>query len=206
MHYMQMSKSEYAGFHPHEEDQLRASLYAFLGNVLSQPPNKEILKLSQTFSGDDTALGHAFSDLSAASKDMNPQTAEREYLDLFVGLSRGELLPYSSYYLTGFLNEKPLAKLRNSLSEMGIERADDVNEPEDHIGALCDVMSGLITGRFAAPATLEVQKIFFSNHLANWSTHFFKDLESAENSHFYKPIGRIGQEFMAIESTAFGMS
>lgn len=195
-----------ASFQPHEEDILRASLYAFLGSILSKPPTKETLTIAQSFSGDETGLGKAFDDLSKVAANTNVASAEREYLDLFVGLSRGELLPYSSYYLTGFLNEKPLAKLRNTISIMGIERSDDAKEPEDHIAALCDMMSGLITGRFDAPATLEVQKAFFADHIRNWAPHFFEDLENAEYSNFYKPIGRIGQEFMIIEATSFGMS
>lgn len=193
-------------FQPHEEDQLRASVYGFLAATLSHPPSAEILDIAKSFSGDETQLGKAFNDLSIIAKEADLESVEREHHDLFIGLSRGELLPFASYYLTGFLNEKPLAKLRNTLVDIGIERTDDTREPEDHIGALCDIMSGLITGRFSAPATLEVQKKFFSNHISNWAPHFFKDLVAAQNAKFYKPIGRIGQEFMLIEASAFGMS
>ncbi len=203
---MTTSEKHATSFQPHEEDVLRASLYAFLGRILSQSPTSEVLELAQSFSGDDTGLGKAFDDLAKVAQNTSVETAEREYLDLFVGLSRGELLPYSSYYLTGFLNEKPLAKLRNTISVMGIERSDEVKEPEDHIAALCDMMAGLITGRFDAPATLEVQKKFFADHIGNWASHFFEDLEKAEYSSFYKPVGRIGKEFMIIEATSFGMS
>ena len=197
----------FAAFKPHEEDQLRASLYSFLANILSTPPNKDTLKIASSFTGDqETELGIAFRELSEVAASMDVETAEREYLDLFIGLSRGELLPYASYYLTGFLNEKPLAKLRDTLSAMGIERADHVNEPEDHIGALCDIMSGLITGQYTAPASLEVQRHFFSNHIAKWAPYFFKDLENTETAKLYKPIGRMGKEFMTIEQNAFGMS
>ena len=118
---------------------------------------------------------------------------------------RGELLPYASYYLTGFLNEKPLARLRGHMGELGIERSPEVKEPEDHIATLCEMMSGLILGSFGTPLSVEDQHAFFNTHIATWATHFFKDLEAAEGSVFYAPIGKIGRAFMEIEIEAFRM-
>jgi TorA maturation chaperone TorD len=151
-------------------------------------------------------LGQGIAALSAAAKAARPDALEQEYFDLFVGVGKGELLPYTSYYLTGFLNEKPLARLRGDMAELGIGRADDVKEPEDHISALCEMMAGLITGAFGAPADLATQRKFFDSHIGCWAPRFFEDLEAAKSAAFYMPVGTIGRMFVAIESQAFDMA
>ncbi len=187
------------------EDLMRANLYALLGNVLFCPPTKEILDDLKELNGDDTEMGHAFNTLSKLAGAIDETAALDEYNDLFVGMGRGELLPYCSYYLTGFLNEKPLAKLRNSMRELGIVRNDDVKEPEDHIGSLFEMMAGLITGRYGEPADIGVQKEFFSMHIEPWAGHLFKDLEAAKSSRLYQPVGTIGRLFVEIETNAYSM-
>ena len=134
------------------------------------------------------------------------EAAEREYSALFIGLARGELLPYASYYLTGFLQEKPLAELRGDLAALGIERADDVPEPEDHIATVCETMAGLIAGAFGKPASLQEQQRFFARHVGVWAPRFFEDLQGAKAAVLYMPVGRIGRVFMTIEAEAFGMA
>ncbi|HEY0834328.1 MAG TPA: molecular chaperone TorD family protein, partial [Azospirillum sp.] len=130
--------------------------------------------------------------------------AEREYNALFIGVVRGELVPYASYYRTGFLNDRPLARVRQDLLTLGIERAPGVAEPEDHVATLCEVMAALIDGTLGA-SDLDRQKRFFDRHLAPWAGHFFTDLEHAEAARLYRPVGAIGRLFMDIEAEAFGM-
>ncbi len=120
----------------------------------------------------------------------SPDAVRREYDDLFIGLVRGEVLPYASYYLTGFLNEKPLALLRRDMARLGIARTPDVQEPEDHIASICEMMAGLIRGRFGGPVGLTAQREFFAAHLAPWAEHFFGDLEGAKNARFLRARGR----------------
>jgi TorA maturation chaperone TorD len=134
------------------------------------------------------------------------KTLEQEYFDLFVGVGRGELLPYGSYYLAGFLYEKPLARLRGDMRRLGIARAEGVHEPEDHIAALMEMMSGLITGAFGQPAELATQRQFFAAHIGSWAPRFFEDLESAEAADFYRSVGRVARQFVAIEAEAFEMT
>ena len=129
-----------------EEDLLRADLYAMLAQVLSASPDAEFLENAAGLSGDGSDLGEGISALATVAKATTPAAAEREYNALFIGLGRGELLPYASYYLTGFLNEKPLARLRGHMAQFGIERNPDVKEPEDHMATLCEMMAGLIRG------------------------------------------------------------
>ena len=189
-----------------EEDRLRADLYNFLGVLLSGPPDEMLLQQTAGLTGDDTSLGQSIATLSKLAKASKPQTVASEFTKLFIGLGRGELLPYASYYLTGFLNEKPLAKLRQDMQARGLARADTVFEPEDNIASLMEMMGAMIVGRFGVPATLEEQKTFFNTHISPWAKHFYADLEGAKNSVFYSSVGAIGREFMEIETEGFRMS
>jgi TorA maturation chaperone TorD len=165
-----------------------------------------LLDLASRFEGDESELGRALADLAVRAGQMTPEAASHEYHALFIGIGRGELVPYASYYLTGFLNEMPLAKLRRDMARLGIARAETVKEPEDHIAALCEVMAGLITGAFGAPLDLTAQQAFFDRHLASWSPVFFADLEKARAAWLYVPVGTLGRVFMGIEKTAFMMA
>lgn len=188
-----------------EEDKLRAQLYTLLGHLLAREPSDDVLAVVRGLQGDESDLGRAFQSLSAQADKYGKDALKREFSDLFIGMGRGELVPYGSYYLTGFLNEKPLAKLRNSMRELNIERPDDIKEPEDNIGSLMEMMAGLINGTFGQVADDKTQRDFFNQHIGSWAPHFFKDLETAETARFYKPVGKIGQLFMEIEKAAFSM-
>ena len=188
-----------------EEDELRAQLYEFLATLLRVEPTDAVVQQVSKLSGDDTPIGQASATLAHLAQHIDGSAVRSEYVDLFIGVGRGELLPYCSYYLTGFLNEKPLAKLRQDMAAIGIARADGVKEPEDHIASLCDMMAGLIRGQFSRSFTLAEQASFFRKHLAPWAGLFFNDLESAKNAVFYAPVGSIGKVFMDIESKSFDM-
>ncbi len=112
-------------------------------------------------------------------------------------------MPYGSYYLTGFLHERPLARLRDDLARMGISRADGVVEPEDHAAILCEIMSGLASRRLPAPPDSE--RTIFDKHMAPWIGKFFTDLERAEAADFYRRLGTLGRVFMEIEAEAFDL-
>jgi len=187
------------------EDRARAQIYQLLGSLLSNPPSAELLAGLATVSGDDTPVGQASQNLAKLASRTNSANAEREFNNLFIGLGRGELLPYASYYLTGFLNEKPLADLRTDLMRRGIQAAEDVKEPEDHMGTLCEIMAGIITDEFACDSDLASQKAFFDAHLSKWAELFFTDLEEAQNAVFYAPVGSLGKAFMAVEAQAFAI-
>lgn len=187
------------------EDALRADLYGLLATLLSNPPTQSVLDQSASLTGDDSDLGKGVTALARLAKTMSPESIKKEFNALFIGLGRGELLPYGSYYLTGFLNEKPLAHLRGHMDKLGIKRAEDVKEPEDHIATLCEIMAGLIRGDFGEPLSVADQHAFFNTHIATWADHFFSDLERATGSVFYAPVGTIGRAFMRIEIEAFRM-
>lgn len=188
-----------------QEDKLRAQLYGLLAKFLSRPPSVADLEAVAALKGDDTKLGQAIGMLARIGGRADVEGVGEEYHDLFIGVGRGELLPYASYYLTGFLHEKPLAKLRNDMAELGIEREPKASEPEDHIAAIMESMTGLILGRFGTPAPIEVQKRFFETHLESWAPYFFRDLEAAKSSVLYAAVGAIGRNFFEIEASAFAM-
>jgi TorA maturation chaperone TorD len=155
-------------------------------------------------SGDTTQLGAAHAALSAAAASINPERIEREYFDLFVGLGRGELFPYASYYLTGYLYGRPLARLRETLKQIGLERTEGRSEPEDHAVVLFEIMAGLASGQIVAPG--ETERNIFETHLKPWIGRFFSDLERAQSAKFYACVGTLGRIFMEIETEAFSLS
>ena len=188
-----------------QEDILRADLYDVLGALLAHPPSRDVLTRVAALTGDASPLGQGITALATMANHLRPEAVETEFNQLFVGLTRGELLPYGSYYLTGFLHEKPLAALRNDMRRLGIERAPNVYEPEDNIASLCEMMAGLIRGAFGAGSGANTERDFYNAHIAPWAGHFFTDLEGAKASVFYAPVGAIGRTFMEIEREAFRM-
>ena len=189
-----------------EEDGLRADLYDLLSLLLSRPPTAAVLAEIATLTGDETELGAAVTTLAHAAKRTDARRADREFHNLFIGLGRGELLPYASVYLTGFLHEKPLARVRRDMATLGLTRAAGVAEPEDGIATLCEVMAAAIRGTHGQAAPLSRQKELFNAHLAPWAGHFFADLEGAKTAEFYRPVGTVGRLFVEIEKQAFRMA
>lgn len=186
-----------------EIDAARARQYALLGRLLRQAPDDQILRRLARLQVDASPLGLAHAALAEAAANAKADRVGREYFDLFIGLGRGEVLPYASYYLTGFLHERPLARLRGDLAALGVARADKVSEPEDHAGILCEVMAGLILGDFAGGPAAEQD--IFSKHMAPWIGRFFADLERAEAAEFYRTVGAVGRVFIEIETEAFAL-
>lgn len=188
-----------------EEDRLRADLYDFLGAILARAPSEALIAQTTGLKGGPNRLGEAIDELARVAKARSTKSTEAEFNALFIGLGRGELLPYASYYMTGFLNERPLAQLRHDMMLLRITRSESVFEPEDNIAALMEMMAGLITGRFSAPATLQAQENFWNKHIGPWAQYFYSDLESAKNSVLYASVGTVGRLFLEIEREAFRM-
>ena len=181
----------------------RAREYKLLAVLLARPPDAALLTQLASIEGDGTPLGLAHKALAAAAAQKKATAVAREYFELFIGVGRGELLPYGSYYLTGFLHERPLARLRAELVALAIERVEGQCEPEDHAAILCEIMAGLAAGEFAAP--VERQQYFFDRHLAPWMPRFFADLEAAKAADFYRPVDAIGRLFIDLETQAFAL-
>ena len=188
-----------------EEDVLRADMYDFLASLLRKEPSDELIEKVCQLEGDETTIGSACLTLAHLAKTIDNGLIRNEYVEMFIGVGRGEILPFASYYLTGFLNDKPLANLRAEMSEIGIERAQDVKEPEDHIASLFDIMSGLIRGQFGRTFSIDEQAKFFKKHIEPWAGLLMQDIEAAKTVVFFAPVGTIGKAFLEIESAAFSM-
>ncbi|MBR1212166.1 molecular chaperone TorD family protein [Bradyrhizobium sp. JYMT SZCCT0180] len=187
-----------------EIDQLRAAEYGLLSLLLGKAPDAGTLARVAQLKGDASELGMAHVELAMAAAAVDDRAASKEFFDLFIGLGRGELLPYASYYLTGFLHERPLARVREDLDLLGIERAGPSREPEDHIAILLEVMAGLARGDFEAEFAEQTR--FFDRHLKPWAARMFVDLEMSGTAKFYRAVGRVGRVFMELEAEAFTLS
>src|SRR6267154_589150 len=174
-----------------EIDQLRAAEYGLLSLLLGKSPNADILSRVAALKGDASDLGMAHTELAAAAAALDDRAVSKEFFALFIGVGRGDLLPYASYYMTGFLHERPLARVREDFGRLGIERAGISREPEDHIAILLEVMSGLARGDFEADFAEQAR--FFDRHLKPWASRMFADLEISQAAHFYRAVGRAGR-------------
>ncbi len=186
-----------------EGAQARTEAYGLLAGLLRDPPGADLLQ-SLVDRGDAVAQSHrptdlqsAWKGLAEAARNADAEAVDGEFHKLFIGLGRGELLPYGSYYLTGFLMDKPLAALRDELARLGIQRADGVTEPEDHAAAICETMVLLADPEHGIP--LSGQQAFFSEYVGAWMPRFFSDVQGAKNADFYRSVGRLGEAFMEFE-------
>jgi TorA maturation chaperone TorD len=187
-----------------EVDVARAQEYALLGALLLRAPDAVLLGQIGELRGDATPLGLAHIALAAAVQGTTVEKVEHEFFEVFIGIGRGEVLPYGSYYLTGFLHERPLARLRQDMIEIGIDRADEIVEPEDHAGILCEMMAGVASGEL--PSGPGAERTIFEKHMSPWIGKFFGDLEGVKASEFYRRVGTVGRLFVEIESEAFALS
>src|ERR1700730_786011 len=174
----------------------RAQEYALRAPLLSRTPDTEMIGRLALLRGDASPLGAVHAGLGEAARGANEDDLAQEYSDLFAGLGGGSLLPYSSHYLTGSLYGRPLARLRETLRHLGIEKAPERSEPEDHAAILCEIMAGLVGGGIAAQAGADHE--FFQEHLLPWIRRFFTDLERAESAAFYASVGALGRTFMDV--------
>jgi TorA maturation chaperone TorD len=185
-------------------DAARSEQYRFVSRLLMSAPDQKLLAAIGQLQADQTALGQAYAALADVAAKADPHAVEREYFELFVGVGRGELLPYASFYLTGFLNERPLAELRDDLARIGVARAEGRFEPEDHIALLLEVMADMAAGHIEIDAA--GQGAFFARHIAPWAGQFFDDLAVAPSARFYRPLAEIGRLLTDIESRAFTLA
>ncbi len=181
-------------------DEARAQEYMLLAALLTRPPTKQLLDQISQIKGDASPLGMAHLALAEAARATSETSASEEYFKLMIGVGRGEVLPFASFYLTGFLHERPLARIREDFIRLGIERKDHVFEPEDHLGALFEVMAGLINNSFGTePAEADR---FFAKHIQPWAGRLFIDIGASPTATFYKPVAALALTWLDIEAEA----
>lgn len=188
------------------EEEGRAALYELLASLLSAPPDPPALQRLAAMTGGSAPLGRALKDLADTAATTDARAVEREYNVLFIGMGRGEILPFASVYRDGHLNGPSLARLRGDMAALGIARARDQGEPEDHAATLFAIMAGVIRGQFAAAPDPGTQSRFSDQHIAPWTKQFLTDLEAADAAGFYRPVARLGQVFLDLEAEAFRLA
>lgn len=178
---------------------LRANTYSLLARLLRATPDNELLALLSTLDTDvetENALELSWQQLKHSAACASPDELDDEFHALFIGLGHGEVIPYGSWYQTGYLMDKPLAKLRQDLKMLGIVRQSQTYEPEDHIAAECECMALLIDNG----ADHDTQQKFFREHLHGWLPRCFVDIEHAPSARFYQAVAQLGQHFFEVEA------
>jgi TorA maturation chaperone TorD len=186
-----------------EIDRARAQEYALLATLLTRSPDGQLLSRLAGLRGDASPIGMAHITLAEAASRTDAERVEREFFALFAGLGEEALLPYASHYLAETLYGRPLVRVRGTLDGLGIEKAPERTEPEDHAGFLCEIMAGLAGGSIAAPDGAD--RDVFERHLSPWIGRFFADLERAKSADFYASVGALGRAFIDIEAEAFAL-
>ncbi|HDM8144768.1 TPA: molecular chaperone [Vibrio harveyi] len=185
-----------------QEQTLRTEIYLVLSALFRSAPSEEMIEFltSLEVEPSESAMQKAWIALQQAAKDSNREALEDEYQDLFIGIGRGEVMPFGSWHMTGAMMEKPLAEIRHDLELLGFERDENVKEPEDHIAALCEVMS-MLTGEEE-----DLQQAVFNKHIAPWFNSFTQQLENAESANFYKPAAQLCEAFLTLEQVRFSVN
>ncbi|WP_394125503.1 molecular chaperone [Vibrio hepatarius] len=182
-----------------QQQTIRADIYLLLSTLFRQQPTNELIAFLSELETEqsESAMQQAWNQLKQAAIESQPQALADEYQELFIGIGRGEVVPFASWHLTGSLMEKPLASIRHDLALLGLEREEQVKEPEDHFSALCEVMS-VLTGEEE-----ELQQVFFNKHLGTWFESLTKQVKNAKNANFYRAVADLTQAFMALEQVRF---
>lgn len=185
-----------------QEQTLRTEIYLVLSALFRSAPSEEMIEFltSLEVEPSESAMQKAWIALQQAAKDSNREALEDEYQDLFIGIGRGEVMPFGSWHMTGAMMEKPLAEIRHDLELLGFERDENVKEPEDHIAALCEVMS-MLTGEEE-----DLQQAVFNKHIAPWFNSFTQQLENAQSANFYKPAAQLCEAFLTLEQVRFSVN
>ena len=193
----------------------RAAAWGLLAAPLTTAPGPKMLAHYAALDGDGSgrsgpggeagndACADALRALALAAGGTDAESAADDYQDLLIGLGRGKVVPYGSWYVAGALMDRPLARLRADLRALGVARSPGVKEPEDHAGALCETLAMLAADE-SAPS-FGRQKKFFDAHAAPWLGRFFADLADAAETPFYRALGGFGTAFFALESRYFSM-
>lgn len=195
---------------PDESEELaRAEVYGLLASLFYAAPGPELYEQLRVAVTEAPSAGGflegSWSELVAASRRLSQAQIEAEYVALFGGVGKPEIFLYGSWFLAGYLNQKPLADLRTDLAELGLERAAEVLETEDHIASLCEVMRYLIAGEDLAVSNLARQQRFFNDHLRPWVEALCDAVIAHPQADFYRALAGFGCDFFAVESQGFDL-
>ena len=181
-----------------DEELARADAYAVLARLLFAAPDEGLLaSLQQSSREGEGELTSAWNALCVAADDA--KAIDDEYASLFISIARPPVPLYASWYLTGFLMEKPLALLRDDLAVLGLARNESQTDPEDHIAGELDVMRYLILNQTGD------QSAFFRRHLQPWYAALCDALLVAPGVRFYREVSKFMRVFLDMERDYFSL-
>ncbi|MDP3669012.1 MAG: molecular chaperone TorD family protein [Telluria sp.] len=188
------------------EEAARADLYGLLATLFFAPPPQSLIDtIAAAHSAGDGVLERAWAELALACKNARAEQVREEYEQLFISTGKPEVMLYGSYYLSGFLMEKPLAALRTDLAEFGLERVATMTESEDHIAVLCEVMRILIASEGGLQADIAAQRTFFANHMQAWVPDACEAISASRHAGLYAAVAKLARTFFEVETQAFDM-
>jgi TorA maturation chaperone TorD len=192
---------------PQQEEAARADMYGLLAMLFFNPPQAPLLAaIAGSASQGESLLGEAWASLADACRQRDETQVHDEYHQLFIGVSKPEIMLYGSYYQSGFLMEKPLAELRADLSVLGLARSENVEESEDHVASLFEVMRILILSSESPEASLSKQRQFYAAHIQSWIGLLCDAIEEHPQADFYRNVANLTRQFIDIENQAFDMN
>jgi len=192
-----------------DEETARSELYGLLAQVYYAPPAPDFIADLRAAATQAPAAGGLLEEpwcaLVGVARELTDAQIAAEFEALFGGVGKPEVYLYGSHYLSGFLNEKPLARLRTELISLGLERMEAMSETEDHIAYLCEVMRYLIAGDDVAVANLTRQHSFFAEHMQPWVLQLCDTLQKHPKARFYAAVAELTRAFMSVEAQGFDM-
>ncbi|RYF78085.1 MAG: molecular chaperone [Comamonadaceae bacterium] len=198
-----------AGSSALDEETARAELYGLLSQLYYAAPGAELLSALRVAVTEAPAAGgflqEPWQQLVSAARTLDDAAIALEFDRLFGGVGKPEVYVYASHYLSGFLNEKPLARLRGDLQQLGLARDETMPETEDHIAYLCEVMRYLIAGDDMAVCNLTAQRDFFATHLQAWVGPMCDVLTAHPQARFYAAVAQFTRAFVSVEMQGFDM-
>jgi TorA maturation chaperone TorD len=192
-----------------DEETARAEVYGLLAALYYAAPSAELhenIRVAVTETpAPGAVLEGSWTELVAAARAQSLAEISDEYDALFGGVGKPEVYLFGSHYLSGFLNEKPLAALRTDIAALGLARDESMPETEDHVAYLCEVMRYLIAGDDVAVANLTRQREFFTRHVQPWLPMMCDAIMSHPRARFYRALAAFTQTFVSVESQGFDM-
>ena len=192
-----------------DEETARAEVYGLLAQLWYAPPAAELLEAIRLSATEAPAAGAFLEEpwrgFVGTARAMDDAAAAAEYEALFGGVGKPEVYLFGSHYLSGFLNEKPLARLRTDLAALGLARDEAMPETEDHIAYVCEVMRYLIAGDDVAVANLTRQREFFATHVQPWAQQMCDAVAAHPQARLYASLAHFTRAFLAVEAQGFDM-
>jgi TorA maturation chaperone TorD len=192
-----------------DEETARAEVYGLLAQLYYAPPRPELLDALRVAATEAPVAGafleEPWREVVATARTMDNQAVAGEYDGLFGGVGKPEVYLFGSHYLSGFLNDKPVARLRTDLAALGLERDETVSDTEDHFACLCEVMRYLIAGNDVEVANLARQREFFAAHVQPWANAMCEAIAVHPKARFYRSVAGFTLAFISVEAQGFDM-